>query len=275
MSAMSSRTGRDHGQEGTAGGRAAADPGPAVGKHTQVEAAMAKMGGGAPIPAGVRAGVEAETGGDLSSATVHAGPEASKLAGELDARAFTFGSQVVLGAGARMDDSRLLAHEATHVVQQTGQAPSVMRDTGHPQQTPAEKEADCVADLVNRGAATDPATTTAPRLFPAPSGSTPPQRHAAACARLDSIETSIDAEDGTPAGRTTAQTKDNSAGREKVSHQLLAGGTRQAAVAARATSAKLKDGTDLKAAAAAAGAFSNTWPCSCAAPLRCRRIAQA
>jgi hypothetical protein len=40
-----------------------------------------------------------------------------------------------------------------------------------------------------------------------------------------------------------------------VSHQLLAGGTRQAALDAKAASAKLKDGADVKAAAAAAGAF--------------------
>ena len=275
MSAMSRLTGREHGQEGTGGEGAAADQAPAVGKHTlvgaamtrstggentpgkhtPVEAAMAKMGRGAPMPAAVRSGVEAETGGDLSSATVHAGPEASEMARNLDARAFTFGSQVVLGNGASMADSQLLAHEATHVVQQAGQPPSVMRDTGRPQQTKAEQEADRVADLVNRGAATDPAST-APKVFPAPAGSKPQQRHAAALARLELIETSISAEDGTPAGRTTAQTKDDSqTGRQTVSHQLVAGGTRQAALDAKAASARAVAGKDLEAAAAAAGAF--------------------
>src|SRR5678815_39516 len=136
MSTMTGSTGRKHGQESSAGEAAAADPAPAVGKQpligratsggtaesspgkrTQVEDAMATMGGGAPMPADVRAGVEAETGGDLSSATVHAGPAASQMARDVDARAFTFGSQVVLGDGASLGDSRLLAHEATHVVQ--------------------------------------------------------------------------------------------------------------------------------------------------------------
>ena len=275
MSAMSSLKGREHGQEGSAGEGAAADQAPAIGKHTLVgaamagstggenmpgkrtlvEAAMAKMGRGAPMPADVRSGVEAEIGGDLSSATVHAGPEASQMAGGLDARAFTFGSQIVLGNGTSMADSQLLAHEATHVVQQAGQTPSVMRDTGSRQQTKAEQEADRVADLVNRGAAADPAST-APKIFPAPDGSKPQQRHDAALARLELIETSIAAEDGTPADRTTVQTKDDSqAGRQKVSHQLVAGGTRKAALAAKTASAKAVAGRDLKAAAAAAGAF--------------------
>ncbi|HMG54016.1 MAG TPA: DUF4157 domain-containing protein [Kofleriaceae bacterium] len=252
---MSSLTGRKHGQQGSAGEGAGADHAPAVGKRTLVETAMATMGRGAPMPADVRGGVEAETGGDLSSATVHAGPEASQMAGDLGARAFTFGSQVVLGDGAHMDDSQLLAHEATHVVQQAGRTPSVMRDTGSRQQTSAEIEADRVADLVNRGAATD-RESTAPRAFPAPSGSKPQQRHDAAVARLQLIETSIGAEDGTPADRTTVQTKDDSQpGRHTVSHQLAAGGTRQAALDARTASAKAVAGKDLKAAAAAAGAL--------------------
>jgi len=273
MSAMSRLTGREHGQEGSASEGAAAAPAigkhPLVGatvagstggehtpgKHTPVEAAMARMGRGAPIPAGVRSGVEAETGGDLSSVTVHAGPEASELAGTLGARAFTFGSQVVLGGGASMADSRLLAHEATHVVQQAGQTPSVMRDTGRPQQTKPEQEADRVADLVNRGAKADPAST-APKSFPAPNGSKPRQRHDAALARLELIETSIRYEDGTPADRTTVQTKDDSqTDRQKVSHQLVAGGTRQAALDAKAASVKAMAGTDVKAQATAAGAF--------------------
>src|SRR5690348_12333787 len=56
------------------------------------------------------------------------------------------------------------------------------------QRKPAASEADRVADLANRGAAADPAITTAdptvPHAFPAPSGSKPQQRHDAAAARL-------------------------------------------------------------------------------------------
>lgn len=77
-----------------------------------------------------------------------------------------------------------------------------------------------------------------------------------AVARDDAIETSITAEDGTPADRTTAQTKDDAQlGRQTVSHQLVAGGTRQAALDARTASARAVAGSDPRAAAAAAGAF--------------------
>jgi hypothetical protein len=177
------------------------------------------------------------------------------MARDVDARAFTFGSQIVLGDGASMSDAQLLAHEATHVVQQAGQSPSVMRDTGGRKQNSTEIEADRVADLVNRGATTDPAST-APTVFPAPKGSKPQQRHDAAAARLQLIETSIAAEDGTPADRTAVQTKDDAQpGRETVAHQLVAGGTRQAALDAKTASAKAVAGKDPKAAESAAGAF--------------------
>jgi len=141
------------------------------------------------------------------------------------------------------------------IVQRAGPAPSVQRDTGSKQHTDAEVEADRVADLVNRGAATDPAST-APALFPAPKGSKPQQRHDAAAARLQLIETSIAAEDGTPTDRTTKQTKDDAQpGRETVAHQLVAGGTRQAALDAKTASAKAVAGKDLKAAESAAAAL--------------------
>ncbi|HET9620203.1 MAG TPA: DUF4157 domain-containing protein, partial [Kofleriaceae bacterium] len=198
---------------------------------------------------------EAETGGDLAAATVHAGPEAAALAADHDARAFTYGSQIVLGADAQLGDPRLLAHEATHVVQQAGQAPSVMRDTGAPQAAAHEREADRVADLVNRGAAADPAIATAPKGFPAPPGSPSRARHAAAAARLALIEASIAGEDAT-AGRSAGQPKDDAQpGRETVAHQLAAGATRQAALDAQARSAKAVAGANAKAAQDAAAAF--------------------
>src|SRR5262245_28557099 len=122
---MMSVTDRKHGQDGSAGAAAAAEPAPAIGKHTLVESVMAKMG---------------------------PGPVQKKPAAEI--------------------------------------------------------EADRLADLVNRGAATDPAST-APVVFPAPKGATPQQRHDAAAARLQLIETSIAAEDGMPADRRSEQTKDD------------------------------------------------------------------
>jgi hypothetical protein len=58
------------------------------------------------------------------------------------------------------------------------------------------------------------------------------------------------------AGRTTEQTKDDSQpDRQTVSHQLAAGGTRQAAFDARVASVQAVTRPDRSAAAAAAGAF--------------------
>lgn len=128
--------------------------------------------------------------------------------------------------------------------------------TGAPvvQRKPAASDADRVADLVNRGAATDPAST-APRPFPAPAGARPQQRHDAAAARLELIETSIAAEDSTR-GRSTGQTKDDAQpGRATVAHQLVAGGTRTAALEAKATSQQALDSKDPKAEDTAAGQF--------------------
>src|SRR5215212_9863940 len=48
-------------------------------------------------------------------------------------------------------------------------------------------EADRVADLANRGAATDPRGE-GPRAFPAPASASLKERHDAACARLQLIE---------------------------------------------------------------------------------------
>jgi hypothetical protein len=79
------------------------------------------------IPAGTRRRLEATLGHDLSRVRLHTGAEAHDLADDLDAHAFTIGSDIYLGAGEYAPDSehglRLLAHEATHVVQQSGTPP--------------------------------------------------------------------------------------------------------------------------------------------------------
>ncbi|MCB0912506.1 MAG: DUF4157 domain-containing protein, partial [Propionibacteriaceae bacterium] len=77
-------------------------------------------GGGSPMDAGVRARVEGAVGAGLGPVRVHTGPEAEQAARAVGARAFTLGRDVVLGAGESPTDASLLAHEATHVVQQTG-----------------------------------------------------------------------------------------------------------------------------------------------------------
>jgi hypothetical protein len=80
-------------------------------------------GGGKPLPESVRAPFEKRFGHDFSGVRTHTGSEASDLARSLNAKAFTSGRDIVFGTGQYSSDSshgkRLLAHELTHVIQQT------------------------------------------------------------------------------------------------------------------------------------------------------------
>jgi len=80
-------------------------------------------GSGAPLSPAVRSRIEPSlSGGDLSGVRVHRGPAANDAASSLGARAFTHGNNIWLGPGESSSDLRLMAHEATHVAQQSGGA---------------------------------------------------------------------------------------------------------------------------------------------------------
>lgn len=74
-------------------------------------------GGGRPLAADTRAFFEPRLGVDLGRVRLHEGPEEATAAAQIDARAFTHGSDIWLGAGEHEGDRRLLAHELAHVVQ--------------------------------------------------------------------------------------------------------------------------------------------------------------
>jgi hypothetical protein len=71
----------------------------------------------------VRQDMEARFGYDFSRVRVHTGAEAERSAREVDAHAYTVGRDIVFGAGrfapGTREGRRLLAHELTHVVQQS------------------------------------------------------------------------------------------------------------------------------------------------------------
>jgi len=94
-------------------------------------------------------------GHDFGAVRVHAEPSAQASAAQIAARAYTVGNDIVLGPGlprqAVAPGSRLLAHELTHVVQQSGQPPTTGRLAIGATDTPAESEADAVADRVAAG----------------------------------------------------------------------------------------------------------------------------
>ncbi|GAA0242587.1 DUF4157 domain-containing protein [Cryptosporangium japonicum] len=71
---------------------------------------------GVPLRSALRAEMESRLGADFSEVRLHSGPAAAASAAALDARAYTSGEHVVLGAGGA--DRHTLAHELTHVIQQ-------------------------------------------------------------------------------------------------------------------------------------------------------------
>lgn len=79
---------------------------------------------GYPLNSATRAFFEPRFGHDFSDVRVHTGPEASSSAHSISAHAYTAGSNIVFASGQYSPDTTagraLLAHELTHVVQQSG-----------------------------------------------------------------------------------------------------------------------------------------------------------
>jgi len=80
----------------------------------------ASKGGGSPLSDDVIRFMEPRFGADFSGVRVHTGGEAVQMNRELGAQAFTHGSDVYFGALKEPGNNELMAHELTHVVQQTG-----------------------------------------------------------------------------------------------------------------------------------------------------------
>jgi hypothetical protein len=90
----------------------------------------ALSGSGRPLGARARAELEPCFGFDFAAVRVHADAAATQSARDLNAKAYTMGNHVVFDAGEFSPDSpagrRLLAHELTHVVQQSGGGAAVV-----------------------------------------------------------------------------------------------------------------------------------------------------
>ncbi len=80
--------------------------------------AIDSPGPGIRLPDAARAKIEPVVASDLGHVRVHDDGIANRAAGEINARAFTHGSHIYLGAGESANDLGLMAHETTHVVQQ-------------------------------------------------------------------------------------------------------------------------------------------------------------
>ncbi len=98
-------------------------PGRAAGNVSAI-VSSGTAAGGTPMPSGLRHFFEPRFGQDFGHVRLHTDAAAAESAGALGARAYTFGRDIVFGAGEYAPDAaagrRLVAHELTHVLQQDG-----------------------------------------------------------------------------------------------------------------------------------------------------------
>jgi hypothetical protein len=110
----------------------------------------ALQGKGQPLSNSIRAYFEPRFGYDLSHVRVHTGFKAAEAADSVNAKAFTQGKDVVFGAGqyspVTSAGRRLIAHELTHVVQQSQDLESHTTD-----EAVLEREALLAADKISCG----------------------------------------------------------------------------------------------------------------------------
>ena len=112
-------------------------------------------GGGTALADGVRTAAESTMGADFSGVRVHHDAQSDQLNRSMTAKAFTTGSDIFLRGDQNSSDTSLMAHELTHVVQQSsgaiggsgGGMTVGAADDSH------EHEADAVAQQVVSGGA--------------------------------------------------------------------------------------------------------------------------
>lgn len=152
-------------------GRVLASPGEqrAEGSRATLDESVARAieqrrGAGAPLPPHVREEMEPAFGRDFSDVRVHAGSEAHELNESVQARAFTVGSDIFFKHGTYDTTSsggkKLLAHELTHVVQQSGAGGGTPTTVTDPHDA-SERQADAVAQAVTASAGEGPPATPA------------------------------------------------------------------------------------------------------------------
>ncbi len=109
------------------------------------------------LDAGTRAFMEPRFGHDFSNVRVHTDTKAVESARAVNALAYTVGRNVVFGTGQYSpgtgEGKRLMAHELTHVVQQSQNSVGSLTQIG-PSADLYEREANATANTVDRGSST-------------------------------------------------------------------------------------------------------------------------
>lgn len=97
----------------------------------RVQRVINSPGTGSAVAPGVRARTEPVLNADLSGVRVHSDARSQEAAADINAKAFTHGNNIFLGAGQNGNDVGLMAHELTHTVQQ-GASPVLQRSAEVP-----------------------------------------------------------------------------------------------------------------------------------------------
>lgn len=107
------------------------------GVDADMQARIQSSSGGRPLPGGLRQEMEPGLGSDLSNVRVHDNAVDKADADRLNAKAFTYGSDIWIGSAGSANDRKLMAHELTHTIQQGAigtpglpAAPALMRFVG-------------------------------------------------------------------------------------------------------------------------------------------------
>lgn len=100
---------------------------------SSVEQLIAAPGLGAPLAMHVRKRIEAALGTDLSSVRVHSDSRSQQAARDINAKAFTNKHHIYLGPNQSSNDLSLMAHEATHTVQQGLASKQLQRQQDEPE----------------------------------------------------------------------------------------------------------------------------------------------
>ncbi|MGZ3835404.1 MAG: eCIS core domain-containing protein [Mucilaginibacter sp.] len=103
-----------------------------VRRNSQLDSYVSSLGSlGQPLPETSRKFFEPRFGHDFSNVQIHADSVAAKSAHSINALAYTTGNNIVFNSGQYSPDSvagkKLMAHELTHVVQQSGNTNAVQR----------------------------------------------------------------------------------------------------------------------------------------------------
>lgn len=125
-----------------------------VSRPLPAELSRPLMGAGRALSPSLRQNMEQRFGHDFSRVHTHTGPQATASAQALGARAYTVGSSIVFNssqyAPATRAGQRLLAHELTHVVQQSDGGAVIQRDMYLPEERRAMAQGQMAGTAIDR-----------------------------------------------------------------------------------------------------------------------------